>query len=210
MKLKSFLAVVTTGAIASFVTACTFTSEVSNSQTDSLQKVQTATSTGTEPAGTEPAEANEQEVQFICSEGYDPKSNERVPTTFAWTQRGKTVIVRWKYKWFNNSDYTTQRRCQEVSSRIQTAYNNDRLQYLANGTQNNQSVICTARQKGSACDTTLLTLRPNDDSLEVLSQLNDIFRGKGGAPIEHSSGKHQVYYKIDIEKFLQTAPIEEK
>lgn len=205
MKLKSFFAVVTTGAIASFGTACTFTPEISNNQTASLQEVQTATSTGTEPA-----EANEQEVQFICSEGYDPKSNERVPTTFAWTQRGKMAIVRWKYKWFNNSDYTSQRRCQEVSSRIQTAYNNDSLQYLTNGTQNNQPVICTARQKASACDTTLLTLRPDDDSLLVLSQLNDIFRGKGGSPIEHSSGKRQVYYKIDIEKFLQTAPIEEK
>ena len=203
MKLKPFFAVVVTAAIASFGTACN-ASEVNANQTASPQKLQTITS-----AKIKQAEADEQ-VKFICSEGYDPQRKQRVPTTFAWSQRGKIAIVRWKYSWFENSDYTLQQRCQEVSSRFQTAYNNSSLQYLTNGTQNNQPVICTARQNSGACDTTLLTLRPSDDSLKILSQLKDVLRGRGGGVLEHSSGKKQIYYRIDIKKFLQTAPLEEQ
>lgn len=204
MKLKSSIAVLAAGAIASSGAVCAIR-EVSADQTALPQKVQTTTS-----AKIKQAEADEQKAQFICSEGYDPRSKQRVPTTFAWAQRGKIAIVRWKYKWFENSKYKPQQRCEEVSSRFQTAYNNLSLQYLTNGTQNNQPVICTARQTGGACDTTLLTLRPEDDSLEILTQLSDVLKGRGGPPVEHSSGKKQVYYRIDIEKFLQTAPLEEQ
>lgn len=150
------------------------------------------------------------EVRFICASGFDQKSNQRFPTTYAWTQRGKIPVVRWKYKWFESSEYTPQRRCQEVSSRFQTAYDNQSLNYITNGTQNNQKVICTASQQGGACADTLLTLRPDDDSLAILTAFKDQLRGQGGDPPDHSSGKGQVYYKINFQRFLQTAPVEEK
>lgn len=149
------------------------------------------------------------EVRFICASGFDQKTNQRFPTTYAWNQRGKIPIVRWKYKWFENSEYTPERRCQEVSSRFQAAYDNQSLNYITNGTENNQKVICTARQQDAACANTLLTLRPGDDSLEILTALKDQLRGQGGGPPDHNS-KRQVYYKINFKKFLQTAPVEEE
>lgn len=150
------------------------------------------------------------EVRFICASGFDKRSNQRLPTTYAWTQRGKIAIMRWKYPWFKNSEYTPQRRCEEVSSRFQTAYDNQTLDFITNGTENNQEVICTARQYRGACADTLLTLRPNDDSLEILTDLKDQLKGRGKEPIIHKSGKKQVYYEINFQKFLQTAPVEEE
>ncbi len=150
------------------------------------------------------------EVRFICASGFDQGANKRLPTTYAWTPRGKIAVVRWKYSWFNNQNFTPQQRCQDVSSRLQNAYDKQSLGYITNGIVNGQSVICTANQKDGACDITLLTLRPQDDPLEILSDLKDILRGRGTGPIQHSSGKHQVYYQIDIQKFLQTAPVEKE
>lgn len=148
------------------------------------------------------------EVRFICASGYDQETNQRFPTTYAWTPRGKIAIIRWKFKWLNNPTITPARRCEDVSSRFQTAYNNQSLAYITNGRIKNQNVICTAKQYDGACDTTLLTLRPQDNPLEVLDELKDILRGRATKPIEHSSQQPQVYYKLDINNFLQTAPVE--
>ncbi len=150
------------------------------------------------------------EVRFICASGFDQRANKRLPTTYAWTPRGKIAVVRWKYSWFNSQTISPQKRCEDVSSRFQTAYNNQTINYITNGTANGQGVICTARQKDGACNTTLLTLRPQDDPVEILSDLKDILRGHSTEPIQHSSGKSQVYYQIDIRKFLQTAPVEKE
>jgi hypothetical protein len=84
-------------------------------------------------------------VQFICSEGYDRVSTRRYPTTYAWTQRGKIAIVRWKTEQFPG--YLPQKRCEEVSPRFQEAYENGTLSFITNGTMNRQPVICTTRQR---------------------------------------------------------------
>lgn len=156
-----------------------------------------------------PAQANE-DVRFICATGFDKKTNQRFPTTYAWTGGQKRTIIRWKYKWFNSSATTPQKRCQEVSARFQAAYNNESFEFITNSRINGQRVICTARSKGGACNTTLLTLRPADDSLVILTNIKDILRGRGSQIIEHTSANKQVYYQIDIDKFLKTAPLDEE
>ena len=150
------------------------------------------------------------EVSFICASGYDQQTDKRFPTTYGWTSRGKIAVIRWKYPWFNSQTITPEQRCGQVSSRFQTASNNQSLSYITNGTANGQAVICTAKQVDAPCDTVLLTLRPQDDSLQILDELKEILRGRSTKPIEHSSNKPQVYYKIDINKFLQTAPVEKE
>ncbi|WP_196527922.1 COP23 domain-containing protein [Nostoc commune] len=149
-------------------------------------------------------------VRFICASGYDQQTDKRFPTSYAWTTRGKIAIIRWKYPWFNSQTITPEQRCEQVTSRFQTAYNNQSLSYITNGTANGQAVICTAKQVDASCNTVLLTLRPQDDSLQILDELKEILRGRSTRPIEHSSKKPQVYYKIDIKKFLQTAPVEKE
>ncbi|WP_199338704.1 MULTISPECIES: COP23 domain-containing protein [Nostoc] len=150
------------------------------------------------------------EVRFICALGYDQVTNLRFPTTYAWTSRGKIAIIRWKYAWFNSKNVTPEQRCEQVSSRFQTAYNNQSLAYITNSKLNNQPVICTAKEVDAPCNTTLLTLRPEDDPQQILEDLKEILRGRATKPIEHSSKQEPVYYKIDINKFLQTAPVEKE
>ncbi|PSB02342.1 COP23 domain-containing protein [Merismopedia glauca] len=153
-----------------------------------------------------PAQASE-DVQFICASGYDRQTNKRFPTTFALSSQKKVAVIRWKYPWFHH-DLSSLERCQQVSARFQSAYNNSSLAFITNSKNNGQKVICTSYRRGGACSVVLLTLRPSDDAIEVLSILKDALRGRGTQPLMHSSGEVQVYYQIDLKKFLEMAPSE--
>ena len=148
----------------------------------------------------------ETETQFICATSYDASAQKHLPTTFAWTPRGKIAIVRWQTELAG--DWTPLARCEEVSPRFEAAYSNNTLGLITNGTMDNQRVICTAIEPGGACDTLLMTLRPEDDSVKVLNQLNQIFNGDQVGPVKQSSSIPQIYYKADVEEFLRTAPVE--
>ena len=145
-------------------------------------------------------------VQFICSQGFDRDSGQRLPTTFAWHKQGKTALIRWKTPWGNG--ITPQQRCEQVSPRFQQAYDNGTLNFITNGTMNGQPVICTAKEQGGQCQTVLMTLRAEDNSLQMLNQLKDVLGGRTTGPVVHSSGASQTYYRVDIDKFLETAPVE--
>ena len=146
-------------------------------------------------------------TKFICAASYDPETQQRHPTTFAWTPRGKIAIVRWSTDYF--FQYSPQQRCHAVSSRFHKAYHNGTLGLMTNGTINNQAVICTAKKVGGACDTLLITLRSEDNSLQILNHFRRLFNGEQVGPVKHNTGMSQMYYRIDIEQFLRTAPVEE-
>lgn len=146
------------------------------------------------------------EVQFICAESFDSESGKSLPTTFAWTPRGKIAVVRWETEAFLNAGFSPEKRCNDVSPRFQEAYNNDTLGLITNGQMDSQSVICTSDRAGGDCNTLLMTLRPEDDSLRVLNSLRQVLNGEQVGPVKHNN---QVYFQIDIENFLETAPVEE-
>ena len=153
-----------------------------------------------------PPTTAQSQVKFICNQGYDQESDRRFPTTFAWTSKGKTAVIRWVK---NLGGYSPQDRCQDVSPRFQQAYDNGTLNLITNGKVKGESVICTAKEYGAGCETVLMTLRPEENSLRILNNLKDIFEGsRQVGPIKHSSGIPQVYYQIDIEEFLRNAPVE--
>jgi Circadian oscillating protein COP23 len=146
------------------------------------------------------------QVQFTCNQSYDQQSDRRFPTTFAWTSKGKTAVIRWVK---NLGGYSPQDRCQDVSPRFQEAYDNGTLNLITNGKVKGQPVICTAKEYDAACETVLMTLRPKEDSLKILNNLKDIFEGsRQVGPIKNSSGIPQIYYQIDIEEFFRNAPVE--
>ena len=153
------------------------------------------------------AQANS-EVQFICADSHDSESNKSVPTTFAWTPEKKIPIVRWQTEDFVGADFTPQKRCAAVSPRFQEAYDNNTINLITNGTINNQPVICTSNEPGGDCRTLLMTLRAEDNSLKVLNSLRQVLNGEQVGPVKHNADIPQIYYKIDIENFLRTAPVE--
>jgi hypothetical protein len=176
-----------------------------------LKFIATAVTTGAIALSSIPfaaIEANaQQDVQFICSESYDRSSGQRFPTTFAWTQRGKIAVIRWKNPWGN---ITPKERCEQVSPRFGQAYNNGNLKFITNSSVNGQPVICTTTQYGGSCQTMLMTLRSGDNSFKILNELKDILGGRGTGPVVHSSGAAQAYYQVDMDNFLRTAPVEQK
>ncbi len=150
-------------------------------------------------------------IRFICASGYDRESNNRYPTTYAWTPRGKVAIVRWKNDWSNSNQWNPQKRCEAVSPRFQEAYSNGSMNFFTYTWENNQRVICTAFQRGGECATMLFTLRSTDDPVTIIRDLTDILNGRATSPVRHSSGKARVYFKItDIDRFLETAPVEKE
>lgn len=151
-------------------------------------------------ATTNGATASER-TQFICGRG------QNFPTTFVRNRSGKRPLIVWKFKWANNG-VSREQRCQQVSARFQSAYNNGSLNFIANSRINGQRVICTAYRRGGACDVVLLTLRQSDDAIEILTGLKEALKGRGTQPLLHSSGERQIYYAIDIDKLIETIPVE--
>ena len=148
-------------------------------------------------------------VSFICRQGYDKQSNQEQYTTYAWTSRGKQAVVRWVKDWHNNPEWTAKKRCEVVSSKFQEAYDNGSLKYIGNDWENNQPVICTAREKGGNCVTTLMTLRPEDDPIKMTRNMVNLLRGRATGVIRHSATeKSKQYFEIDFDKFLEVAPVE--
>ena len=166
-----------------------------------------ATTLGLNPTLPKKAQA-QTATKFICATSYDRATKQRHPTTFASTPEGNIAVVRWLTEYF--PEYSAQQRCQEASLRFHKAYHNNTLGLITNGTMNNQPVICTAKEAGGACDTLLMTLRPEDNSLKILNHFRQIFKGTSQVgPVKHNAGTPQVYYQIDIEEFLRTAPVVE-
>lgn len=152
----------------------------------------------------QPTQAQDQ-VKFVCNQSLDPTTGKRLPTTFAWTPRGKIAIIRWETTAFPS--YSPERRCKEVSPRFQEAWKNGTINVLTNGFINNQPVICTAKEYGEGCHTLLITLRPSDDSRKFLDNLVAQLNGEQLGPPKHSG---QNYKKINMRKFLETAPVEKE
>lgn len=148
-----------------------------------------------------PVQAQEKKVSFTCEKIQAQDRQEMIPTTVALTARGTVPIIGWKTNAFGN--YPPQKRCEEVSKRFQEAYDNGSLNYITNGTINKQTVICTALKDKGECHTLLMTLLPQDDSVAIVMDLGDVLNGRQ-EPLEHTSNTPRLYYKINIERLMET------
>ncbi|NEP53001.1 MAG: hypothetical protein F6K65_31060 [Moorea sp. SIO3C2] len=142
-----------------------------------------------------------QNTNFFCG------MSQGIPTTIASTARGNVPIIRWVSGYFSRSGYTPQVRCQEVSSRFQSYYNQGILSYITTGIMNNQPVVCVTSSNGGPCAGLLFTLKRRQNASRTLQQLFDIRQGASGPLYESTGGSRK--FSIDVEKFLKTAPVEE-
>jgi len=149
-------------------------------------------------------------VRFICQTGYDNVVQKDLPTTYAATQGEQRAIVRWSTEYFTSSGWDPQRRCEDVSPRFQKAYDNNTLNFITNGTMNNQPVLCTALQDGGECEDLLITLRPEDYPQQLAQELGQILKGRSTGPLRHNSdGEQQVYIQVNIQEFIENAPVDD-
>ncbi len=71
------------------------------------------------------------------------------------------VWIQWRSREFERAGYDPLRRCQEVSSRLETYRKNNQLNFITLGQMNSQNVICTGTQAG-ICTNLIYTLQPDE------------------------------------------------
>jgi hypothetical protein len=120
------------------------------------------------------------------------------PTTAVRTPGGVMPVIRWVSHYFLPSGYNPQTRCQDVSARFQTYYNNGMLNYITTGIVNRQPVVCVTDSTGGPCQGVLFTLKPHQNASKVIEKLFDIRAGASGPLYESSS---RVYF--DMNQYLQ-------
>ena len=149
------------------------------------------------------AQTKGDQIEFICGAGFDKNTGKKQPTTYLWFQGNKYGVIRW-VKAMGST--TPQELCDKVSSRLQEALDNGSLNFVTNGSINGQPVICTARKYNGDCDTLILTLRPQDNPLEVLEGFKEALIGRHiGIP---SSAFLQTYYQINLQETIRNTPAE--
>lgn len=147
--------------------------------------------------GETPSVQGQTATRFICAqwEGY--------PTTIAQTPEGNIPVIQWTSDYFEESGYTREVRCREVSDRFNEYYGSGQLKYLTTGRMNRHQVVCVTQDNGEAgggCQGLLLTLKPESDPNKTLLDLMAVRVQKGGA-LNETAGR--VY--IDMDKYLEEA-----
>lgn len=147
--------------------------------------------------------SQEDKARFICGASYNYQLKKRVPTTLSWSPAGKRALIQWVKQ--IDSHWTPEKRCQEVSQRMQEASNAGTMQYITNGKMNGQRVICSAMEVNGDCKNLLMTLRPGDNSLKFINEFKEVFTARAEGIIQHSSGGAQIYLRVDLNEMLRNA-----
>jgi hypothetical protein len=149
---------------------------------------------------TVPGKAEPGSPKFYCGK------SQNVPTTLAKTRRGPVPIIRWQSTAFGGS-YPPEVRCQTVSAKFQSYYEDDSLNFLSAAYLNKQPVICAVPYKGAPCKV-LFTLKPGSDPKRTLRQLLSIRDRTTNIVLNESflPGADSGY--VDMNDFLTTAPVD--
>jgi len=116
-------------------------------------------------------------ITFTCS------TSGEIPTTIARTSKGDIPVIIWKSNSFISSGWTREKRCREVSDKIDELRFNNSLNYITSGVIDEQSVICAVKTQTDLCtpESILFTLDKNSDPQKILKQ---IFLANADIPID--------------------------
>ena len=136
-----------------------------------------------------PAQAGTTARGFVCG------STQGAPSTNAVKPDGGQVpVIRWTSNTFTSAGWSPQRRCEEVSKRFDTYFNQGRLRYITTGRMNSLPVICTATRHAGRCDGLLYTLKPGQNATATLLNLLEI-RVMARGPLNETTGR--LYVSLD-------------
>ncbi|MGK7884984.1 MAG: COP23 domain-containing protein [Crocosphaera sp.] len=98
---------------------------------------------------------------------------ESIPTTVIispkWENKQR-LFIRWSSEWFTPSGWTPQKRCQEVTRRLNQSFSEGEV-YVTHGIMNSIPVICTTSKVRDGCSQILFTLPKEEDPIVVLKDL---------------------------------------
>lgn len=143
----------------------------------------------------------------ITQTGFRCDTSGDVPTTMYQSSQGTPEPwIQWVSDHFADSGWSSDARCQEVSSRLETYRKNQKLRYVTLGTVNNQSVICVASKDRGPCEGILYTLKPGQDGIQALNNLFAWRKGEEGLESNYESVTAIPY--IDVGTRLDEAKAE--
>jgi Circadian oscillating protein COP23 len=132
----------------------------------------------------------------------------RVPTTVVKTVRGQIPMIHW-VKSFTGRYTNVDRRCQEVSSRLDRFNQDGKLKFIRTGNVNSYPVLCVdSGISGNTCpqQNVLVTLPKGTDSADVLQKMLDL-RARASGQIIQLSGEQLVRYRnsdayVNVDRLL--------
>ena len=145
------------------------------------------------------------EYSFVCK-----KESGGVWTTFAEGPRGSKAYIRWTSDFGALANYTPEKRCREVSERLNNHLRAQDPFHLTHGKQGNYPIICVTNFEGGGCKEKGLvyTLDPNgkrkpDEVLADLLQLstNDF----DGIPAQASGCRLYVNVRQQLQGLKKSA-----
>jgi hypothetical protein len=146
-----------------------------------------------------------EKTTFFCSRQEDGSY-----ATVARTNQGDKVFIRWNSDYFNDSSYTPEQRCHQVTKRLKEFYDDNKLRYLTTQKINNHHVICASTKISPNSehydlgDVELLTLNPEEEPNQILKKLIKIDDELSIICSEYDS-KGRLY--INIEKLLTLSSV---
>jgi hypothetical protein len=135
--------------------------------------------------------------KFYCGK------NNSVPTTMAKTSRGDVAVIRWVSRDVFGEAYPPAVRCNIVSEKFQSFYQDGTLNFLTTGVVNRMPVICAAQAQDGPCNGVLFTLKPGGDPGRTLKRLLAV-RDRASGPLAESSAT-RVY--INMKDLLDASPV---
>jgi Circadian oscillating protein COP23 len=131
-----------------------------------------------------------------------------MPLTMVKTVRGNLPMIHW-VKSFGGGYQDLNRRCNEVSTRLDRFNRDGKLGYIRTGNVNRYPVLCVDKGvSGNTCPKTnvLVTLPKGSDSSLVLQKMLDL-RARASGSIIQLSGNQLVQYRngdayINVAKLL--------
>ena len=145
-------------------------------------------------------------VSFYCGTISDHETGEDIPTTLAYVpqRRANIPIVAWKSN--HLAAWSPESRCEQVSAKFQTFYEDGRLNYLANGESAGYPIICALINQQEECsgENQLFQMRTGSKPEDVIAGLKAILTGKvKDTVIYQNSGKRTT---VSVAGLLENAP----
>lgn len=118
------------------------------------------------------------QTKFYCG------LSEGQPATFVRISKGFKPLIIWKNVELT-SGLSLEKRCEEVSTRLENSYQNGDLTYIATGNVGERPVLCLVSKPNSPCSLSnvLITLSPETNASSVLEKFLKFNTGQSEKPI---------------------------
>jgi hypothetical protein len=151
-------------------------------------------------------------VTFKCVQIHDPASNEKIPATIVWIPEAQKNVrlIGWKSDYFDKT-LSAEQRCQKVTQKFQTKYDNGDLQYISFGQSGGYPILCGVKNIGDPCNgnSQLFQLKPHNSPQEMKKRLEDILSGQSSDMLMQSSGEQAYVPFADLLNALPDIEVEE-